>query len=150
MSSSSDPFQNYFDSREPKQELDSPFLNEAFFVDEEIEATSAWENRLNRFQLESPFLHAFEEGWGAIAEPEFEEFEAFLGELNEEELEEEFEEEEAIADYPTHEVEDLETGVFSEFLGELDEEELEEEELEEEELEEEFEEEEAIADYPTH
>jgi hypothetical protein len=66
MSSSPDPFQSYFDSHEPKQELDSPFLNEALFVDEETEATSAWETRLNRFQIESPFLDAFEEGWGAM------------------------------------------------------------------------------------
>jgi hypothetical protein len=81
MSSSPDPFQSHFDSHEPKQELDSPFLNEALFVDAETEATSAWGNHLNRFQLESPFLHTVEEGWVATGEAEeFEELEDFYGE----------------------------------------------------------------------
>jgi hypothetical protein len=90
MSSSPDPFQSYFDSHEPKKELDSPFLNEALFVDEETEAASAWETRLNQFQLESPFLRAFEEGWGAIGEAEeIEDYDEFVDELGEEDFEEE-------------------------------------------------------------
>lgn len=113
MSSSPDPFQSYFDSHEPKQELDSPFLNEALFVDEEREATSAWETRLNRFQIESPFLRAFEEGWGAIAAPEVKESDEFFDELDEEEFEEE-----VIANHPAYELEEVETEVFSEFLDE--------------------------------
>lgn len=67
MSSSPDSFQSYFDSHEPKQELDSPFLSEEYLV-EEASTAQTWKTPLPGFQLESPFLEAFEEGWGAFAE----------------------------------------------------------------------------------
>jgi V8-like Glu-specific endopeptidase len=84
MSSSSDPLQNSFDSYEPKQELESPFLNEEYLADEA--RIAQWRVPATGFQPESPFLEAFEEGWGLIGEVE--EFEEFLNEM-EEELEEE-------------------------------------------------------------
>jgi len=129
MPSSPDSFQNSFDSHEPRPELDSPFLNEEYLA-EEARTAPTWRTPVPGFQLESPFLQAFEEGWGAIDESEAEEFEEFLGELDEEEFEEE-----AIADYPTHQVEESEIEAFGGFLSELDEEEFEEE---------------AIADYSTY
>jgi hypothetical protein len=125
MSSSSDPLQNSFDSYEPKQELDSPFLNEEYLADEA--RIAQWRIPATGIQLESPFLEAFEDGWRSS---EVEEFEEFLDESDEEEFEDE-----AIADYPTYEVDQLKSEGFSEFLGELEEEELEEE---------------AIADYLFH
>jgi hypothetical protein len=119
MSSSPDPLQNSFDSYEPKQELESPFLNEDFLADEA--RIAQWRVPAPGVQLESPFLEAFEDGWGSIGEAE--EFEEFLHGTDEEE----FEEEEAIADYPIHELEGIETEEFSELHYELDEEEFEEE-----------------------
>jgi hypothetical protein len=90
-------------SPEPKQELDSPFLNEALFVDEERESTSAWETRLNKFQLESPFLRAFEEGWGAITNENHDEFLDKLGAEEFDELEGEFDDEEELLEFQTNE-----------------------------------------------
>jgi hypothetical protein len=115
MSSSSDPIQNSFDSYEPKQELESPFLNEEFLADEA--RIAQWRVPVPGVQIESPFLEAFEEGWRS---GEVEEFEEFLDELDEEEFEEE-----AIADYPNHEVEGIPNEGFSEFLDGSDEEEFE-------------------------
>jgi hypothetical protein len=90
MSSSPNSFHNSFDSHEPRQELDSPFLNEEYLV-EEARTAQTWRTPVPGFQLESPFLEAFEEGWGAS---EVEDFEEFLDGSDEEELEEEFEAEE--------------------------------------------------------
>jgi hypothetical protein len=86
MSSSSDPLQNSFDSYEPKQELESPFLNEEFLADEA--RIAQWRVPATGFQLESPFLEAFEDGWRSS---EMEEFHYKSDE-------EEFEEEEAIGE----------------------------------------------------
>ncbi|HEY9649580.1 MAG TPA: hypothetical protein V6C95_02875, partial [Coleofasciculaceae cyanobacterium] len=77
MSSSPDSFQNAFDSYKARQELDSPFLNEEYLV-EEARTAQAWRTSVPGFQLESPFLEAFEEGWGAISELEVEESEVLL------------------------------------------------------------------------
>jgi soluble lytic murein transglycosylase-like protein len=84
MSSSSAPLQNSFDSYEPKQELESPFLNEEYLADEA--RIAQWRVPAPGFQLESPFLEAFEEGWRSS---EVEEFKEFLDELDEEEFEDE-------------------------------------------------------------
>jgi hypothetical protein len=106
MSSSPDPLQNSFDSYEPKQELESPFLNEDFLADEA--RIAQWRVPVPGVQLESPFLEAFEEGWRSGEVEEFEdkfvddksdelEFEARwqLGEAeDEEEFVDELEEEE--------------------------------------------------------
>jgi V8-like Glu-specific endopeptidase len=59
MSSSPDPFQNSFDSHEPGKELGSPFLNEEYLFEEARAAQ--WRTSVPEFQLESPFLQAFEE-----------------------------------------------------------------------------------------
>jgi hypothetical protein len=80
MSSSSDPLQNSFDSYEPKQELESPFLNEEYLADEA--RIAQWRIPMPGVQLESPFLEAFENGWRS---GEVEEFEEFLHESDEEE-----------------------------------------------------------------
>lgn len=142
MSSSQDSFPGYSDSREPEQELYSPFLDEELFADEEAEADQAWENRL--MALQSPFFEAFEERYEGIFEPEVEESEEFLAELDEEEFDQEEEleieeseeffdeldedefDDEQFADYITDEEEELE----SEEFDELDEEEFYEEEEE--------------------
>jgi V8-like Glu-specific endopeptidase len=79
MSSSSDSLQNSFDSYEPKQELDSPFLNEEYLADEA--RIAQWRVPVPGVQLESPFLEAFEDGWRS---GEVEEFEGFLDESDEE------------------------------------------------------------------
>jgi hypothetical protein len=71
MSSAYNSFHNSFDSHEPRQELDSPFLNEEFLV-EEARTAQLWKTLMPELQPESPFLEAFEEGWGAIRESEFE------------------------------------------------------------------------------
>jgi hypothetical protein len=84
MSSSSDPLQNSFDSYEPKQELESPFLNEEYLADEA--RIAQWRVPVPGIQLESPFLEAFEDGWRS---GEVEEFEGFLDESDEEEFEKE-------------------------------------------------------------
>jgi outer membrane protein OmpA-like peptidoglycan-associated protein len=84
MSSSSAPLQNSFDSYEPKQELESPFLNEEYLADEA--RIAQWRVPVPGVQLESPFLEAFEDGWRS---GEVEEFEEFLHEMDEEEFEEE-------------------------------------------------------------
>jgi peptidoglycan hydrolase-like protein with peptidoglycan-binding domain len=81
MPSSSDSFHNSFDSHEPRQELDSPFLNEEYLV-EEARIAQTWRTPVPRLQLESPFLQAFEEEWGAIGKPNIE------AELEKEEFEE--------------------------------------------------------------
>jgi hypothetical protein len=86
MSSSPNSFQDNFDSHEPRQELDSPFLNEEYLA-EEARTAPTWRNLTPGLQLESPFLHAFEEGWEAIGELEVEEFDEFLDESDEEEFE---------------------------------------------------------------
>jgi hypothetical protein len=112
MSSSPNSFQDNFDSHEPRPELESPFLNEEYLA-EEARTPPTWRTPVPGFQLESPFLQAFEEGWRAIAEPEVEEYDGFLDELEKEEFEEE-----VIADYPAYEVEEVETEVLSEFLDE--------------------------------
>jgi outer membrane protein OmpA-like peptidoglycan-associated protein len=84
MSSSSDRLQNSFDSYEPKQELESPFLNEEFLADEA--RIAQWRVPATGFQPESPFLEAFEaeEATGGV-----EEFEEFLDKSEEEEFEDE-------------------------------------------------------------
>ena len=89
MSSSPNSFQDSFDSHEPRQELDSPFLNEEYLA-EEARTAQTWRTPALEFQLESPFLQAFEEEWGAIGESEegIEEYDEFLDELGEEEFEE--------------------------------------------------------------
>lgn len=74
MSSSSDPLQNSFDSYEPKQELESPFLNEEYLADEA--RIAQWRVPLPGVQLESPFLEAFEDGWGSMHAPEMENMES--------------------------------------------------------------------------
>jgi hypothetical protein len=79
MSSSPKSFEDNFDSHEPRQELDSPFLNEEYLV-EEARTAQTWRNLTPGLQLESPFLEAFEEGWGAIGTPEVEEYDGFLDE----------------------------------------------------------------------
>jgi hypothetical protein len=84
MSSSPDPFQSYFDSHEPKQELESPFLNEEYLADEA--RIAQWRVPVPGVQLESPFLEAFEDGWRS---GEVEEYEEFLDEWDEEEFEDE-------------------------------------------------------------
>jgi 3D (Asp-Asp-Asp) domain-containing protein/D-alanyl-D-alanine dipeptidase len=84
MSSSSDRLQNSFDSYEPKQELESPFLNEEFLADEA--RIAQWRVPATGFQPKSPFLEAFEDGWGSGG---VEEFEGFPDELDEDEFEEE-------------------------------------------------------------
>lgn len=117
MSSSQESFQEYSESREPKHELDSPFLNEALFVDEEAEAAEVRATRL--MELQTPFLEVFEEGYEAILEPEIKESEEFLDELDEEEFDEE-----AFANYITDEGAELEN---EELLYELDEDEFDEE-----------------------
>jgi hypothetical protein len=98
MSSSPDPFQSYSDSHEPRQELNSPFLNEEYLVEEA--RTAQWRIPVPKLKLESPFLKAFEEGWGARIEPEAEElhkeFDELLDESDEEELEKELEEDEFV------------------------------------------------------
>jgi Lysine-specific metallo-endopeptidase len=71
MSSSSDPLQNSFDSYEPKQELESPFLNEEYLADEA--RIAQWRVPVPGVQLESPFLEAFEDGWSSGEVEEFEE-----------------------------------------------------------------------------
>jgi phosphatidylserine/phosphatidylglycerophosphate/cardiolipin synthase-like enzyme len=83
MSSSPNPFENYFDSHEPRPELDSPFLNEEYLA-EEARTAPTWRTPVPGFQLESPFLHAFEEGWRAIGELEVEESNEFLNEFDDE------------------------------------------------------------------
>ncbi len=80
MSSSSDPLQNSFDSHEPRQELELPFLNEEFLADEA--RIAQWRVPAPGFQPESPFLEAFEE---EEATGRVEEFEDFFGELDEQE-----------------------------------------------------------------
>lgn len=79
MSSSQDSFPGYSASREPKHELDSPFLNEELFVDEEAEAAEAWETRL--MGLQAPFLEAFGEEYEVTDSLEMEEPESFYEEL---------------------------------------------------------------------
>ena len=124
MSSSQDSFPGYSDSRTPKQELDSPFLDEALFVDEEAESAEAWETRL--MGLQTPFLEAFGEEYETRVEPKVEKSEAFLEKLDEEEFDEEAEEE-PFADLVAEEEEELEAEEFERFLDELDEEEFDEE-----------------------
>jgi Lysine-specific metallo-endopeptidase len=79
MSSSSDPLQNSFDSYEPKQELESPFLNEEYLADEA--RIAQWRVPAPGVQLESPFLEAFEEGWRSSEVEEFED--EFVSEFEE-------------------------------------------------------------------
>jgi phosphatidylserine/phosphatidylglycerophosphate/cardiolipin synthase-like enzyme len=73
MSSSSAPLQNSFDSYEPKQELESPFLNEEYLAEEA--RISQWRVPVPGVQLESPFLAAFEDGWRSGEVEEFDELE---------------------------------------------------------------------------
>jgi hypothetical protein len=52
-------------SHDPQHEFDSPFLNETVFTDKAaMQAAQTWKSRRAAFELESPFLDAFEEGWG--------------------------------------------------------------------------------------
>lgn len=104
MSSASESFQGYFDFREPKQELNSPFLNEEYLV-EEARTAQVWRTSIPGFQLESPFLEAFEEKWEAISESEFE--------LDQDEWEKE-----AITDYTPAEEGQLPLGQPHKFLTE--------------------------------
>jgi hypothetical protein len=98
MSSSPNSFQDNFDSHEPRPKLESPFLNEEYLA-EEARTAPTWRTPVPGFQLESPFLHAFEEGWGAIGEgKEVEEYDEFLNELDEEEIIPEFESDVARSD----------------------------------------------------
>jgi V8-like Glu-specific endopeptidase len=70
MSSSSDPYQSYFEAYEPKSEPESPFLNEEFLADEA--RIAQWRVTTPNVQLESPFLEAFEEEWRSSEVEEFE------------------------------------------------------------------------------
>lgn len=138
MSSSQDSFPGYSDSREPEQELYSPFLDEALFVDEEAEADQAWETRL--MALQSPFLEASEEEYKTHldleAEEESEEFvdypdeeeidqeelddeDRFFGGINREDVVGEFYSEEF-----SNELEGLEEEDYSDFEDELNEDEI--------------------------
>jgi hypothetical protein len=101
MSSASESFQGYFDSHEPKA-LNSPFLNEEYLV-EEARTAQVWRTSMPEFQLESPFLEAFEEEWRTIRESEFE--------FDQEEWEKE-----AITDYTPAEEGQLPTGQPHKFL----------------------------------
>ena len=118
MSSSNDSFQKYSIADEPDKELYSPFLNEASFANEE--ADEEWEMRL--MELQTPFLDGFGDRYEGIFEPEVEESEDFLDELDEEEFDKE-----VFANYITEEEEEeLEREEFDELNVEKFEEELEE------------------------
>lgn len=80
MSSSPNSFHNSFDSHEPRQELDSPFLNEEYLV-EEARTAQVWRTLIPDLQPESPFLEAFEEqakDLHELGEEESKEFEEAL------------------------------------------------------------------------
>jgi len=69
MSSSSDSYQEPFSLNESGQESSSPFLSEEYLVEEAGTAPS-WRLPAPSFQLESPFVGAFEKEWEAIDELE--------------------------------------------------------------------------------
>ncbi len=106
-----------------RRDLESPFLDEELFVDAEAGSTEERASRLIGYQLESPFQHAFEEGYKATVEPEVE---AFLGELGEEGVDEGLEE--ALAESYADLDDELEA---KEFLEELEAEEFDELEFDE-------------------
>lgn len=57
MSSSPNSFHNSSDAHEPRPELESPFLNEEYLI-EEARTAQTWKTPVPGFQLESPFLQA--------------------------------------------------------------------------------------------
>ncbi len=97
-------------------EFDSPFLNETVFTDEAAtKSAQAWESRRAKFELESPFLQAFEPGQGTITEPKDEEYEEFSEELDQAEYAEE-----VFAESWTGEQEQLEPEIMGERPNDLD------------------------------